>query len=42
MPTETPTPTITPAPPAPYTPDPEVLTPERLCPTQKDRITRGI
>jgi hypothetical protein len=41
MPTETPVRTE-PAPAVPYTPDPETLTPERLCPAQKERITRSI
>lgn len=33
-----PIPDITPA----WTPRPEILTPERLCPSQKDRLTRRI
>lgn len=44
MPVETTTPVRSPIAPTtvPYIPDPEVLSPERLCPNQKERLTRKI
>ena len=35
------TPTVTPAIPA-YVPDPETLSPERYCPSQRDRIVKDL
>ena len=36
------TPTVIPLPSVPATPDPRILTPARICPDQKETITRGI